>query len=118
MTATPGALLVTPDAQILEINLPANTKDRLTVMRAVIRCDRVDVVPLTDRMDMWIDDEGLYNHGKNPLATLLARRYGFTWQPYHGPVLITGGADENGDTVPLSRDKLIALLTALDDAVS
>ena len=118
MTSTPGALLITPDGDLLDINLPTTSSERLTVMYSVIRCTTVDVVALTSRMDMWIDDEGIYNHPVNPLATLLARRFGFTWQPYHGPVLITGGADADGDTVPLDRDKLLALLTALNDTVS
>lgn len=118
MPATPGAILLTPDGDLVEIQLPAAGRDRLTVMRAVIRCQLVDVVALTDRIDMWIDEEGLYNHPVNPAATMLARRFGFTWQPYHGPVLITGGADEQGDTLPLNRDKLRALLTALDDTVA
>lgn len=115
MGTTPGALLLTEDWQIAEISLPASTQDRLVVMRAVLRCDRVDVVALTTELDMWIDDEGLYNHPVNAPATFLARRYGFTWQPYHGPVLLTGGADADGDTLPLTRDKLMALLAAISD---
>lgn len=117
MTSTPGALLITPEGGIADISLPADPTERQAVMRAVIRCQRYDVVALTDRIDMWIDDEGLYTQPVNPLATLLARRFGFTWQPYHGPVLLTGGADTIGDTIPLDRDKLVALLTALDDTV-
>ncbi|GGT54661.1 hypothetical protein GCM10010271_68160 [Streptomyces kurssanovii] len=61
------------------------------------------------------DDEGLYNHPVNKLATVLAVRFGFTYQDYHGPVLLTGGADAEGDTVPLSKDKLLALLTSLEE---
>ena len=115
MHTTPGALLVTTDGQVVEINLPADSRAQLTVLRAVLRCGLVDVVRLTTRLDMWIDDEGLYNHPVNPAATLLARRYGFTWQPYHGPVLLTGSADDDGETLPLTRDKLLALLAALGD---
>jgi hypothetical protein len=117
MMKVPGALLLTEDWQIVEINLPGN-EHQLAVMYAVLRCRAVDVVALTSQLDMWIDDEGLYNHGVNEAATLMARRYGFTWQAYHGPVLLTGGADENGDTVPLTRDKLRALLAALGDVAS
>ena len=115
MTHTPGALLITPEADIVPVNLPADTDNRLVVMRSVIRCERVDVVALTDQVDMWLDDEGLYNHPVNKLATLLAVRFGFTWQEYHGPVLLTGGADAEGETVPLSKDKVLALLTSLQE---
>jgi hypothetical protein len=87
-------------------------------MRAVIRCNLYDLVALTTRLDMWIDDSGIYNHPVNPLATALARRHGFTWQPYHGPVLLTGGADEDGETLPLTMDGARALLTGIADIVA
>ncbi|MFD7408771.1 DUF3846 domain-containing protein [Streptomyces sp. NPDC059866] len=117
MGHTPDALLITPEADIVPINLPANSDERLTVMRSVIRCDRVDVVALTSRLDMWIDDEGLYNHPVNKLATFLAIRFGFTHQQYHGPVLLTGGVDADGDTIPLTKDKAVALLTSIADLI-
>jgi hypothetical protein len=112
---TNTAVLLTPEADIVPITLPVDGDDRLTVMRAVIRCDRVDAVALTSRLDMWLDDEGLYNHPVNKLATYLAVRHGFIWQKYHGPVLLTGGADHEGDTLPLTVDQVRALLTSLGD---
>jgi hypothetical protein len=115
--STPTAILITPNADIVEIDLPHSSTERLTVMRAILRCDRVDVVALTTRLDMWIDDEGLYNHPVNPLASALAVRHGFNFQPYHGPVLLTGGPDADGDTLPLTLDKVRALLTSLEDAI-
>lgn len=115
MPRRPDALLITPEMDLVPIDLPAGSSARLTVMRAVIRCERVDVVALTTRMDMWIDDEGVYNHPANKLATLLARRFGFTFQTYHGPVLLTGGADADGNTLPLTKDGLLSLLTSLED---
>ncbi|HBF82633.1 MAG TPA: hypothetical protein DD420_22685 [Streptomyces sp.] len=115
MTSAPDALLVTPEMDLVPIDLPADSSTRLAVMRAVIRCERVDVVALTTRMDMWIDDEGLYRHPVNKLATLLARRFGFTFQDYYGPVLLTGGADAEGNTLPLTKDKLLGVLTSLEE---
>jgi Domain of unknown function (DUF3846) len=117
MGRTPDALLITPEADIVPISLPADSEARLTVMRSVLRCDKVDVVALTSRLDMWIDDEGLYNHPVNKLATILAARFGFTHQSYYGPVLLTGGANEDGDTVPLNKYKVVALLTSIADLV-
>ncbi|WP_329583785.1 DUF3846 domain-containing protein [Streptomyces sp. NBC_01361] len=117
MTRTPDALLLTPEADIVPVNLPADSDSRLTVMRSVIRCERVDVVGFTTQLDMWIDDEARYNHPVNVLATVLAIRFGFTHQDYHGPVLLTGGADAEGETVPLSKDKILALLASLADAL-
>jgi Domain of unknown function (DUF3846) len=117
--STPGnAILITPEADIVPIALPTDPGERQAVMRAVIRCDRYNVVALTTRLDMWIDDEGIYNHPVNKLATALAVRHGFVWQPYHGPVLLTGGADSDGETVPLTTDMVRALLTSVHDIVS
>ncbi|TDU67823.1 DUF3846 domain-containing protein [Streptomyces sp. KS 21] len=115
MTFTPSALLITPDAEVIPVDLPADSGDRLTAMYSLMRCDQVDVVALTDQLDMWLDDNGLYTQPVNPIATLLARRFGRTYQDYHGPVLLTGGADEEGETLPLNKDKVLALLTSLAD---
>ncbi|MFJ6354804.1 DUF3846 domain-containing protein [Streptomyces sp. NPDC092046] len=84
-------------------------------MYSVMRCDQVDVVALTDQVDMWLDDNGLYTQPVNPMATLLARRFGWTYQNYHGPVLLTGGADEEGETLPLDKDKVLAMRATLTD---
>ncbi|MFE1613002.1 DUF3846 domain-containing protein [Streptomyces sp. DT197] len=110
---TPNAILLTSDGHIVPINLPEAAQDRQTVMRSVIRCSTYDCVALTSNLDMWLDDEGLYRHPVNPLATTLARRFGFDWQDYHGPVLITGGADQEGTTLPLHEDRFATLLTSL-----
>ncbi|MET9089423.1 DUF3846 domain-containing protein [Streptomyces sp. NPDC004237] len=115
-----SALLLTYNSQIVEIELPVGQDpdsgvQRRAVMRAVLRCDRFDVVALTRRWDMWIDDEGLYNHPVNPAATALARRFGYTHQPYHGSVLLTGGPDADGNTLPLLRQQLVGLLHTLQD---
>lgn len=112
------AILITPNSDIVPINLPADPAERQAVMRSVIRCNLYDVVALTTRLDMWIDDEGIYRHPVNELATALARRHGFNFQPYHGPVLLTGGADEDGETLPLNEDMVRALLISVLDIVS
>ncbi|MFI0742815.1 DUF3846 domain-containing protein [Streptomyces sp. NPDC021100] len=110
MTRTPDALLITPQADIVPIGLPGGSDARLTALRSVLRCDAVDVVALTSALNMWLDDEGFYSHPVNRIATALAARFGFVHQDYHGPVLLTGGADAEGDALPLSEDKLLALL--------
>ncbi|MFE1230285.1 DUF3846 domain-containing protein [Streptomyces sp. NPDC058745] len=109
------ALLITPEANVVPVDLPSTSRERLTAMYSVLRCSYVDVVRLTTQLDMWLDDEGLYNHPVNEAATMLAARFGWTHQAYHGPVLLTGGADEEGNTLPLDTDKARALLTALAD---
>lgn len=71
----------------------------------------VDVVALCRDLDMWINDEGLC-HGMdlNHEATGIARLCGRVTQPYFGPVVFTGGPDEEGNTTPLQPDQAAALL--------
>jgi hypothetical protein len=108
------ALVLHPDGEIVEINFKQGG-DHLALMREHIGCSLVDCVALTSRLDMWIDDEGLYTQRPNPLATALAAHHGFTWQRYHGPVILCS-ADRAGGTIDLTRDQLRGLLTTLLDA--
>ena len=109
------SLVIHPDGDIVEVN-PRPGADHLALMREHLACCAVDCVALTDRIDMWIDDEGLYTKPVDRPATALARRYGFTWQDYHGPVLLCG-VDDHGDSVDLTRDEVVGLLTHLADVV-
>lgn len=108
-----AALVIHPDGELVEINLNPGA-DPLALMREHLDCRTVDCVGLTGRLDMWLDDEGLATQPVNPVATLLARRYGLTEQPYHGPVLICG-CDREGESVDLTREQLIGLTTQLAD---
>jgi hypothetical protein len=117
MSAKSGALLITPNGDIVEIDLPAEGRDRMVVLYAVLRCTEYDVVRVSSSLDMWIDGEYLYNHPDEPNipATLFLTHFGDVTQMICGPVLITGGADAEGDTLPLSRHQLLAVLTKLAD---
>lgn len=79
-------------------------------MYRALGCNLVDVVQLTARLDMWIDDEGILTEQPlNGSASYIALRYGFTWQYYHGTVLFAGGPDENGEMTSLNPDTATAL---------
>lgn len=108
-----AALVIHPDGDVVEVTLKPGG-DHLALMREQLRCSAVDCVALTDRLDMWIDDEGTYTQPVNPAATALARNHGFVWQHYHGPVLLCG-VDDHGDSVNLTRGQLVGLLTHLMD---
>lgn len=105
--------MIHPDGRTVETTLTPGG-DQLAVMREHIDCRWVDCVALTDRIDMWLDDEGMFTKPVNPVATALARRYGLRWQGYHGPVLVCGATRE-GDSVDLTTEQLAALLTHLHD---
>lgn len=108
-----AALVIRPDGSIVDVQLEAGG-DRLEVMRELLGCRLVDVVALTDRLDMWLDDEGMFTRPMNPVATALARRFGFVWQPYYGPVLLAA-TDSAGGSADLGIGQLRAILALLQD---
>lgn len=103
-----ATLVIRPDGEIFDINLQSSDSTTLQQLREHIGCSTVDRVALTDRIDMWLDDEGLYTQPVNAPATALARHFGLDWQAYHGPAVICG-ADDEGGTTDLSRAQLVAL---------
>lgn len=73
-----------------------------------IGCHTVDVVRLTDNLDMWLDDFGLYEGGINRAATRIARRFGYVHQPYFGAVVFAG-TDGRGNVTALTPEGIAAL---------
>lgn len=108
-----AALVIHPDGTVVEVNLNPDA-DHLALMREHLDCRLVDCVALTDRLDMWVDDEGLYTQPVNPVASTLARRHGITWQPFHGPVLLCS-VDGDGNCIDLTREQVLGVLTHLLD---
>lgn len=72
--------------------LPKEQPERLKTMYRLIGgdCRTVELVALSDQFDMWVDEEGLYTQRPNTPTTMLAQRFGLTWQTYHGTTIITG----------------------------
>ncbi|WP_188113032.1 DUF3846 domain-containing protein [Mycobacterium simiae] len=109
------ALVIHPDGTLADISLHPGD-DYLHTLYSEIGCQTVDLVALTSALDMWVDDEGIYQQPVNPIATALARRYGFTWQAYHGPAVLCG--HDGPATIGLTHSQLRTLLTQLDDIIS
>lgn len=112
---TISALLVTTDGAVTDLPL---TKGKLLAdMYKAIGCNLVEVVCPTDDLTFWFDEEGLYseNTADNMAVTrVLAEVFGFNRQVYVGHAVITGGVDDEGDTLGLTdelRERLRALLT-------
>lgn len=103
-----ASLLIQPDGTVTDVHVTPGS------IGTHLGCRNVDVVALTQRLDMWIGDESLFTDPVNPIATALARRHGFVWQNYHGPVLLCGTTAAGGST-DLELDQLRALLTHLAD---
>ncbi|MGW4718287.1 DUF3846 domain-containing protein [Nocardia sp. NPDC004260] len=106
------SLVIQPDGEVYRINLNPG-RSHLTQMYEHLDCSLVDVVRLDDGLDMWLDDEGMYNHEINPLATLIAHLYGHVHQPYWGPVLICS-VDSEGESVDMDDATAAALLERVE----
>lgn len=96
------AVVIEPDATSRRVMLGENP---LHDFYRELRCRTVDVVRLSPDLDMWVDDEGaiMMDPEVNHASTAIAHLHGHDGQPYFGPALFTGGADEAGDSVGLSE---------------
>jgi hypothetical protein len=108
-----AGLVIHPNGDLVEVNLQPG-ENNLELMYEHLGCSTVDVVRLSAVLDMWLDEEGMFTQVVNPIATALARIFGYIFQPYFGPVLICGSTAA-GDSVDLDTDQLRALLTRLQD---
>ncbi len=95
--------------------------DRTQLLQSLyttIDCRYVEVVQPTETICIWVDEEGLLNRSDpNFLATLLAAELGSFGQVLRGTVVVTGGSDGAGDTLPLS-DQDLRLLEDIVDRIS
>jgi hypothetical protein len=107
------ALVITPEGEVSTRQMPDNEGDTLTFLRTHIACDYIDLARLTTTLDMWLDDEGMFNRPVNLLATVLAQAYGLTSQNYYGTAVITG--HDGPDTKGLTDDQVRILLAQLGD---
>lgn len=109
----PGSLVIRTDGALEVIHFDG-AADSLRLKYAALGCRTVDLVQISDVYDMWLDDEGMYVSPVNMPASMLAERFGCTWQKYHGDVVITGSNDE-GDTIDLTVEQFDAVRAALQD---
>lgn len=56
----------------------------------------IQPVDIQDDITLWVNEEGLYREDHNPLATRIAQTH------INGPAFLTGGIDEDGNTLGLN----------------
>lgn len=113
--------IVIPDDEtqpIGEITWDADD-DLLDLFYATIGCRYVETGPAIGdaegtRLYFWLDEEGkLERRPINPRATALAHALGWSADLLVGPVVLTGGADPEGNTLGLTNTQYQALTTLL-----
>lgn len=95
------AILIDPNTHTVSlIDLPAAN---LAAMYAAIGCDTVDLVRITEELDLWVDDEGLL------VAEPLLWKFPGT-SPYAGKgLLLTSDARGNSHGLETVFDRLDAM---------
>ncbi len=98
-----------------EVYLETKDGNHLADMYRLLECERVDLVR-GPGVDLWIDDEGLLTQ-RDPLLLVENESIGYR-QWLMGSVLVTGGADSEGETLPLTEAQSAALVQCLTPGTS
>ena len=114
--ATITALKVTPAGEVTELALDAD--DVLDGLYSAIDCRNVDVVAITDVLDMWVDDEGLLvaDPQINYPACVVAVALGALRQPYFGTAVFASHDDE-GETTSLLPEAVRAIRDVIGEGL-
>ncbi|WP_331720705.1 DUF3846 domain-containing protein [Streptomyces sp. NBC_01174] len=103
------ALLLRTDGSFELLDWPK--EGQLNALYRAVSCQNIDAVDLSDRLTMWLDDEGLINGSPvNRAATLLYAAHRPPHQRYHGHAVITGGTDRHGNTLGLTQDEIAEIV--------
>lgn len=104
------------DGTASAIQRPAH-QDTLRWLYEQIGCHTVDVVQLTEALDMWLDDEGMLTADPqiNWQATAVAGGFGQLAQALYGNAVLLGGCDDEGNTLPLPEDKVNEIMKRFGD---
>lgn len=72
-------------------------------IRLQVGCEVFDLLRFPDRIDMWLDDEGLYRANVNPVASAIGHLHE-TADVICGPVLFLS-SNGDGDTLSLTDEQ-------------
>lgn len=104
------AVTIDIDGDAKAVQWDPTTSDTLRHLQQAVG-GLVDAVTLHESVTMWVNDEGvLRGMPINLVASSLARDLGTTHQPYFGPIIFTGGCDDEGETLGLSEQHVEALM--------
>ncbi len=97
------ALRVSEEGEVTDLDLDA-PEGALNVLQTAVD-GNIEPVMLTDDLEFYVDEEGLYNKtAHNGVAEMLYRVTYNDVIPLMGPAVFTGGIDEEGETRGLSDE--------------
>jgi hypothetical protein len=120
MTTEPeqGYLLIPSDPAEPTSVLAATKETSLAVLQGAVD-GYVECISLAADADMWCNDEGKYrpDFERNPRAqALFDHAFGEGLDVIVGPVVITRGADDEGETIPLGPREVAKLRSIFEEA--
>ena len=106
-TATKMAMVISPAGHIELIDLSSGSLEK---MQAAVG-GWVQAIELSNELMMWCNEEGKMNGLEhNPFAQhLWDRAFGAGTDYIVGTVVITGGSDDEGDTIGLTEEQALSL---------
>ena len=78
----------------------------------------IELVSISEDIDMWLNEEGkLIGLEPNVIATMLFYQAFSKFDLVMGDVIITGGSDDEGNTVGLSDSSIIDIMSMLQNGI-
>ena len=78
----------------------------------------IELVSISEDIDMWLNEEGkLIGLEPNVIATMLFYKAFSQFDIVMGNVIITGGSDDEGNTIGLSDASIIDIMTMLQSGI-
>jgi len=111
------AVLIGPDGIPHFVHIPRDANDSLLDgFLQVLKTDAIDVIELSDRVDLWVEASWRSGQPLNMAATAALQAFSPLPRhviPVHGAALFTGPPDEHGETQLLSKPSLATVLHVL-----
>lgn len=79
----------------------------------------VQLIQVSDTVTMWVNEEGLFRDDLelNDVATIFYHALSGQDIPIMGPIVFTGGGDDDGETLPLTDTQFIDFLDSMLERV-
>ena len=112
-----STLTITTDGQVRVNEWPEGDRQLLPHLYAEIETDLVTTINLPDGKTMWADDEALFKREPqiNTLAVKLLGTFGELVSYVWGHVVLDGGVDDTGHSLPLTDADVDTLRHTLAD---
>lgn len=112
-TETKQVVVITTDNKVEVAQMPANSTEEYNFLSTAVG-GWIEMVSLVDDLAgivLWVNEEGKIDQlPYNPLATTIWETcFGFT-DVIVGNAVLTGGSDEDGETLPLTNKQVETIL--------